>query len=375
MTQDSHLKDASLPAWCRLVRDRRWSTRQKIKLINHFGTPDKIFAAPPARVLACCSRVPKTRSAGVHDKEVQRDSDWLACPNHHFIEYTSRRYPAKLKEIHDPPLGLFAIGDLSLLDDPSIALVGARRPTPIGLKMAESISTQLAQLGLVVTSGMALGIDGAAHQGALRCDGASIAVLAGGLDQIYPVRHRKLYHQLAEQGLILSEYPLGFRANKATFPQRNRIVSGVSLGVVIVEAAQRSGTLITARLAMEQGREVMVVPGPAISASYQGSHGLIQQGAALVQDAADVVDCLSSELSLSLSELTIFNENENRPTAARLDTDLQAVLRLVGATSTSVDQIIFASGLTAAKVSSMLVTLELEGAVAVAADGGYVNLG
>ncbi len=368
-------REVFLDGWCRLVRDRRWSTRQKILLIESFKTPPDLFAASSESVQACLKKKPKTQVVGVRASDVQRDLDWLAQPNHHLIEFTNRLYPTLLKEIHDPPLVLFAIGDLRLLEDPSIAIVGARRPTPIGLKVAGSISSQLAQLGVVVTSGMALGIDGAAHQAALQSDGKSIAVMGGGLDQIYPARHRKLHERLAAQGLILSEYPLGFVANKATFPQRNRIVSGLSLGVVIVEAAQRSGTLITARLATEQGRDVMVVPGPAVSASYKGSHRLIQQGAALVQDTTDVLHCLSDELALSISEQVVCQACTDGLDVDHSGFENRELLRFIGATSTSADQIIFASGLTAAKVSSMLITLELEGAIAVAADGGYVNLG
>jgi len=367
-------KENAMEGWCRLVRERKWSTRQKLKLIEKFKEPELIFNASSASVQACFLRKPKNNVPIVKARDVERDMHWLSQPNHHLVDFSSSHYPPRLKEIHDPPLALFAIGDVRLLDDPSVSIVGSRRPTPVGLKVTSSIATHLAQLGLVVTSGLALGIDGAAHKAALQGRGSSIAVMGGGLDRVYPARHRKLYEQLSCEGLVLSEYPLGFAANRSTFPQRNRIVSGVSLGVVIVEAALRSGTLITARLAAEQGRDVMVVPGPATSASYQGSNRLIQQGAALVQDATDVLECLAGELQLSIPESPPNSKSASDTQENESKSDCHNLLHFISATSTSVDDIIFASGLTAAKVSSMLITLELEGAIAVNADGGYVNL-
>ncbi|MGK0375326.1 MAG: DNA processing protein [Arenicella sp.] len=301
---------------------------------------------------------------------IDADLGWLDQPSHYLIPITDPRYPSLLRRLIDPPLALFAIGDITLLNEPQVAIVGSRKPTPIGDRMTRSISRGLASVGVVVTSGMALGIDGIAHQAALQSGGSSIAVLGNGLDTVYPSRHKALFQHLSTAGLLISEYPLGTPPARHTFPQRNRIVSGLSHGVVIVEAAERSGTLITARLAMEQNRDVMVVPGSALSSQYQGSHELIKQGAALVTCSDDVLCCLSEPLSRFLQDA-----NSKRP-VKHLEVLVTAspLLQYISVESTSVDEIILGSQLTSAEVSSMLLELELIGAVAIANDGGYVNL-
>jgi len=228
---------------------------------------------------------------------VQADLDWLAGDRHHLIALDSVYYPSLLREIPDPPLVLFAIGDIGLLNEPQVAVVGSRRPTPVGDRVTRDISNGLASLGIVVTSGMALGIDAAAHQAALSDQGSSVAVLGNGLDTVYPSRNRELFSQLASNGLIVSEYPLGVKPSRYTFPQRNRIISGLSHGVVIVEAAERSGTLVTARLALEQNKEVMVVPGSALSSQYRGSHDLIKQGAAFWKPELSIYCCSTYQLN------------------------------------------------------------------------------
>ena len=268
----------------------------------------------------------------------------------------------------DPPIALFAKGDASQLARPQIAIVGSRRPTPVGSALAQRLAGGLAELGVVITSGLALGIDSAAHIGALNAGGDSTAVLGSGLDVFTPARNKVLFNRLSCEGLVVSEYPLAYPASRYTFPERNRIVSGLSLGVVIVEAAERSGTLITARLAAEQNREVMVVPGSGLSAQYRGSHALIQQGAALVASVDDVLHCLGSELN-GWKKLSSSGDIAQRS----YDGDAR-LLRYIGAESTSMDNIILASGLTSAEVSSMLISLEIEGVVAVSDDGGYINL-
>ncbi|MCL4163056.1 UNVERIFIED_CONTAM: hypothetical protein GTU68_005066, partial [Idotea baltica] len=179
-----------------------------------------------------------------------------------------------LSQISDPPVCLFASGNLPLLLEPKISIVGSRRPTPAGVNMCQSIAKDLAYLGLIVTSGMALGVDAISHKSALQVNEPTIAVMGCGLDIISPARHRALFNSIVRKGLVLSEYPIAYPASKYTFPKRNRIVSGLSYGVVIIEAADKSGTLITARLAMEQNREVFVVPGSPLNPQYIGSHRL-----------------------------------------------------------------------------------------------------
>lgn len=363
--------DCNFEQWCILVRDRRWSLRQKHRLLEHFKTPDDIRSAPVQEVLACLKSKPLSRSDQFSNESIKADLSWLDQDEHHLIHIDDVRYPQALKQLPDAPIALFAKGDVSLLNNPQVAIVGSRRPTPVGVKVADEIAGQLAGAGICVTSGMALGIDGIAHVGALNAGGASTAVLGSGLDLVTPIRHQKLFERLSRCGLIISEYPLGYPASRYTFPERNRIVSGLSLGVIIVEAAQRSGTLITARLATEQNRELMVVPGSAMSAQYAGSHALIQQGAALVCNAQDVLHCLADQLG---HWCQVAEAQQVATPKESLSHEEQSLLGVIGGESTRVDDIIFASGLTAAKVSSMLITLEVKGVVAACGDGGYINL-
>ena len=304
---------------------------------------------------------------------LRAEINWLQMPNHHLIPITDPNYPERLRHIPDPPLLLYAIGDIGLLSQPQIAIVGSRKPTPIGHKCAEQIAQELASFGLIVTSGMALGIDGIAGRAALSvAQGKSIAVLAHGLDTVYPLSNQRLFKQLCSCGLVISEYPIGVGPTKYRFPERNRIVSGLSLGVVIVEAAERSGTLVTARLALEQSRELMVVPGSALSAQYRGSHRLIQQGAAVVCSAQDIIQCLASDLQYVLKSIS--QPENGLADAMDLNIKVNPLLQYVGAESTSIDDIIQASGLSAAEVSSALLSMELQGQIAVTRDGGFVNL-
>jgi len=356
--------------WCRLIRDRRWSTSQKRTLINHFGSPELVLTAPVDQLSAIISGKPRNSVSLIDESLVQADLEWLSEGAHHLIAFNDERYPSLLAQLSDPPLAMFAKGSIELLAEPKVSIVGSRKPTPVGERVANNISSGLASLGVVITSGMALGIDAIAHFAAFNADGKTIAVLGNGLDTIYPSRHRALFEKLSSNGLLLSEYPLGVKPDRYTFPQRNRIVSGLSHGVVIVEAAERSGTLITARLAMEQNRDVMVVPGSALSAQYSGSHQLIKQGAALVSSSSDVIHCLSEPLSRFLQE------KRTSASEARLmkPGSQHMLLKHISTESTAVDDIISSSQLTSAEVSSMLLELELIGAVAIARDGGYVNL-
>jgi DNA processing protein len=217
-----------------------------------------------------------------------------------FLMIRDAAYPALLKEIFDPPLLLYARGDLALVGAPAIGIVGTRRPTAYGRAMAERLANDLAARGLVIVSGLARGVDSAAHRGALQVGGKTIAVLGTGMDVPYPAENKKLLAEIAEKGLLLSEFPLGSFPAPQNFPIRNRIIAGLSLGVVVVEAAQYSGSLITARLAMEQNREVFGVPGAVTNKNSWGPHIRIKQGAKLVQDWQDVVEELPAEVRRAL---------------------------------------------------------------------------
>ena len=268
-----------------------------------------------------------------------------------------RDLPALLREIHDPPKRLWYVGDVAAVDAPAVAIVGSRRCSRYGRDMAFGLAEQVAGRGVTVVSGLAFGIDAAAHRGALAAGGRTVAVMAGGLDRVYPAAHASLARQIVDVGgALVTEYPPDATPRKHHFPARNRLVSGLCVGVVIVEAAARSGSLITARLALEQNREVMAVPGMATSALSNGCHRLIRDGAALIETAEDIADAIGLDWP------------EEAPGAAADAPD--PVLAAVGAETTSADAIVAATGLAVDEVLSRLVELEVAGFVT-ASGGGY----
>lgn len=270
-------------------------------------------------------------------------------------------YPAQLAHIPDPPLVLFYNGDLSCLDQRSIAIVGARRATAAGRETAEQMATAFAGLGVVVTSGLARGIDGAAHTGALAGNGKTIAVLGSGLGQLYPAINRNLAQRILKQGgLLLSEYPHQQPPLAFQFPERNRIISGLSEGVVVVEAGLRSGSLITARFALEQGRDVFVVPGPVTSLVSQGCHRLIRQGAELVTDASQVAESLQIDLPDASPPLL---------EVADLHREQRYLLEFIRGYAVALDELIALTGWSVSKLSRTLAEMELAGIVRVEGDG------
>lgn len=359
-------------SWLFFIRDRRWSLIQKRRLLTHYHNPVVIYSRPTSELYAHVQGKYKNVSPQVSAGILKSDEQWLNLEGNHLITINDDCYPRALKEIYDPPIALFVKGDPACLNEPLIAMVGSRRPTPVGAKLASDLADSLARLGLLITSGLALGIDGMAHQACLDAGTKTVAVMGCGLDIVYPARNRKLFASVVANGCAVSEYPLGSAPTRYSFPQRNRIVSGLSLGVIIIEAADRSGTLITARLAAEQNRQVMVVPGSVLSSQYKGSHRLLKQGAALICDIDDVLFELSSSLERAVQE---------RPTSKNQDSEIEhfnkpthPILQHLSDQSSSVDQIIQASGLTAAEVSSMLLILEVDGIIAATTDGGYVRL-
>ena len=354
--------------WCLFLRDRRWSIKQKRALLSHFKCVSKILNASCAQTNEIVKSKPKNTVSAIDPMQIHDDLKWLSLPYNELITIQDSRYPKVLLELPDPPLALFTSGDLRLLGDPAVAIVGSRRPTPIGAKVAKDISSGLARLGIVIVSGMALGIDGLVHQAARDVDGGTIAVMGCGLDVVYPVRNTGLYAQIKSKGLLVSEFTLGTRPTKYTFPMRNRIVSGLAYGVVIVEAAKKSGTLITASFANEQNKEVMVVPGSVLSTQYAGSHELISNGAALISSYQNVLECLSGPLSHVILRTTEKSSEKSEQSTKH------PILQFIGAESTSVDAIVLSSGLTTADVSSILLDLELNGFVAATQEGGYINL-
>lgn len=305
---------------------------------------------------------------------VERDLRWLEGDNRSVLPLSDERYPTLLKEIEDPPPLLFVLGDCSVLDTAQFAIVGSRNPTPSGRQTALDFARFLATAGLTITSGLAAGIDGAAHQGALETTSPTLAVTGTGLDRVYPARHRDLAHRIAEQGALISELPPGTPPLPANFPRRNRIISGLSVGTLVVEAAQKSGSLITARLATEQGREVFAIPGSIHNPLARGCHALIRQGAKLVETAEDILE----ELGPLLGSLTLPLEmptEETQPSPRKWDREYQQLMAALDFDPAPVDLLIQRSGLTADAVSSMLLLLELEGFVSAAPGGRYSRTG
>jgi DNA processing protein len=290
MTEREH----ELAQWLRLERTPGVGAETGRRLLAAFGLPENIFAAD----FAALSRIVSGRIADALLSPVSAETEicidrtlaWCAQPGNRVLTLADTDYPRALLDTADPPLLLYAKGRAELLSRTGLAVVGSRNATTQGMLNAERFSEVLSQAGLTIVSGMALGIDTAAHEGGLRGPGSTIAVIGTGADIVYPARNRQLAHRIAEGGCILSEYPLGMPAIAANFPRRNRIISGLAKGVLVIEAAAQSGSLITARMAGDQGRDVFAIPGSIHSPLSKGCHLLIKQGAKLVESAQDILE-------------------------------------------------------------------------------------
>ena len=301
---------------------------------------------------------------------VERDLHWLQRPDHHVLWLAGPHYPECLREIPDPPLVLFVRGRTQALCQPQVAIVGSRRASPGGRDTAFALARDLARAGLAITSGLARGIDAAGHRGALAGGGMTLAVAGNGLDRVYPPQHAELAERIAARGAVLSEFAPGTPPLAGNFPRRNRIISGLSLGVLVVEAARRSGSLITARHAAEQGRDVFAVPGSVHNPLAQGCHRLIRDGAKLVEAASDVLE----ELPSCTAAHPTARCDERAPGKGCVEpVDHARVLRAVGYEWTPFDSIVQRSGLTPESVSSILLALELGGAVVSIPGGAYIR--
>ena len=332
------------------------------RLLSHFGLPDKIFAATTAQLSAVSdAKIARAICAGIDAEKIDAALNWLTLPGNYLVTLADPEYPRALLETADPPPFLYVKGRLELINQPALAIVGSRQATPQGEKDAEAFAHVLSDAGLTIVSGLALGIDAAAHRGGLKGRAASIAVVGTGLDIVYPARNRELAYQLAEQGAIISEFPLGTPSMAQNFPRRNRIISGLARGVLVVEAAVQSGSLITARLAAEQGREVFAIPGPIHSSLAKGCHRLIKQGAKLVESAQDVLEELGWSASVSAHPQQSLTVEKNHPD----------FLKHLGHSPCGVDALVTRTGLTAERVCAILLELELNGQVASLAGGLY----
>jgi DNA processing protein len=297
---------------------------------------------------------------------IESDLTWLAQPNNDAITLCDPLYPTPLKETDDPPAVLFVRGNKQLLSRPQIAIVGSRNPSSVGKQTAFDFAYHLAQQGFTITSGLALGIDAASHEGALKATGHTVAVAGTGLDRVYPAAHKALATEIVTHGVMISEFLPGTVAKASNFPQRNRIISGLCLGLLVVEAAKQSGSLITARLALEQNREVFAIPGSIHNPLARGCNALIREGAKLVETTEDILQELHQYNQLYSIKSAINNQTE-------LDLSQQKLLNLVMFSPTSVDVLVEETGYSAETVSAMLLILELEGYISAAPGGGYLR--
>jgi DNA processing protein len=300
---------------------------------------------------------------------------WLENPRHHVVPFTDRHYPAALRGTERHPIALYVVGNLDSLSDPQLAIVGSRNPSPQGRDTAHEFSEYLAGRGLVITSGLALGVDSAAHRGALAAQGATLAVFGSGVDVIYPQSNRLLAEEIQQQGALISGFPLGTPPRRENFPQRNGIIAGLSLGTLVVEATRRSGSLITARLAATYGRAVFAIPGSIHNPLSRGCHELIRQGAKLTETAHDIL----SELNFSAFFARAAGSATGAPApptpatipASGMDKDHKILLDALGFDPADLDVLVVRTGFKPEAVSSMMLILELEGHVQAAPGGRY----
>jgi DNA processing protein len=352
-----------LSAWLRLLQTPLIGRDSARRLLAAFGSPQAVFQTP-SRDLAALTGPSAAAALGQipdgFEALLKRTWQWLtqeAAANRHILALGDPHYPAALLETADPPLLLYAQGRLERLAVPAVAVVGSRNATPQGLDNARTFSRHLSQSGAAVVSGLALGVDGAAHEGALLGSGSTIAVVGTGLDRVYPKGHLALAHQIAQDGLMLSEYPPGTPPLAGYFPQRNRIIAGLAGGTLVVEAALQSGSLITARLALECGRDVFAIPGSIHSPTSRGCHALIKQGAKLVETAQDILEELRMP-GIPVHPSPPATQDEAPEAAAH------PLLRLMGYDPITLDGLCVRSGLAAAQLNAQLLELELQGHVA-----------
>ena len=308
---------------------------------------------------------------------IERDLAWLEQAGNHLLHPQSPHWPVLFEDLGDAPTMLYVRGDCCAFHLPALAIVGSRNPTRGGITNAYEFARHLGGSGFCIVSGLAQGVDAAAHRGALDGGARTIAVLGHGIDRVYPAANHELAHRVAEQGALVSEYPLGSPPRREHFPERNRLISGLSLGTLVVEAAKRSGSLISARLAAEQGREVFAIPGSIHNALSRGCHQLIREGAKLVESAHDIVGELGplvEHLMQNAPEATQLPQ-ANETAAPKRDADYEKLMSALGHDPSTVDELARESGLTIGQVSSMLLILELEGEIEALNSGRYARLG
>lgn len=368
-----------LGPWLALFHVPHLSLPASHQLLEHLGSPEAIFQRARSELsgfglkniaieaIQAYRQSPEISEIG---RKAGADLSWMDQPDRDILCFSDPRYPELLKQISSPPLVLFVIGDPAVLQRPQIAMVGSRNPSLTGRDTAGAFAKHLARSGIAVTSGLAIGIDGASHAGALDGGGPTVAVMATGADKLYPTCHLELAGRIAANGALISEFPLGTPPRPSHFPQRNRIISGLSLGTLVVEAALKSGSLITAKFAVTQNREVFAIPGSIHNPMSKGCHALIRQGAKLVEETRDIIDEISNLLPASAVHTDSVEPMAIQP--INLDASDVRVFKLIGFDVISMDVLMMHAELSIAELTQHLIQLELLDYIK-AVDGGFVR--
>jgi DNA processing protein len=358
----------TLASWLKLTFIPGIGGRTQRKLLSAFGLPDVVFSASHTSLRALIGdKATRLLLNTDNEAKIATAMAWAQEPDQHIVTLADPAYPRALLEIPDPPTLLYVLGRPDLLNQPVLSIVGCRAPTPQGIVNAEQFARALAEAGLTIASGLALGIDAAAHRGALAAQGDTIAFIGTGIDRVYPARNRELAHEIGAKGVIVSEFPIGTPVIASNFPRRNRLISGIARGVLVIEAAVESGSLITAKLAGEQGREVFAIPGSIHSPQSRGCHRLIKEGAKLVETAQDILE----ELRWDVPPPILLDAETPRANTTDENTE---ILSLMGYDPCSLDELVSRSGLAAEALSVILLHLELEGCIASLRGGRYQRL-
>jgi DNA processing protein len=365
LTWYKHLKnksshqDESLKYWLALLRTPGVGSKTFLKCLD-YCPPEQLFTESHATLRKLALRDPSITAIKNPDwQSVEQDLLWLAQTDNHLLLYNDADYPKQLQEIADPPPILFARGDIDLVHFPQIAIVGSRNPSSSGKQIATDFAHTLSTYGFTITSGLALGIDAASHRGALAAKGTTIAVTGTGLDRVYPATHKDLATDIVKHGVLISEFPPGTTAKANHFPRRNRIISGLCMGLLVVEAAKQSGSLISARMALEQGREVFAIPGSIYNPLARGCNSLIREGAKLVETTQDILDELSHLFQHTRTATTATTTQTNQVT--ELNQEQLKLLNYINYSPTSIDTLVNETGESIENIASHLLILELQG--------------
>jgi DNA processing protein len=359
-------------AWATLTRAPALDIPTLSRALERFGSAQGITEASDASREG--AGIPAAARKFLSSKEATSspaERAWLENPRHHVVPFTDSGYPALLRRAEPYPAALYVVGNVGALNDPQLAIVGSRNPTPQGRDTAHDLAEYLAGRGLAITSGLALGIDSEAHRGALMAQGITLAVLGSGVDVVYPRSNRSLSVEIQQQGALISGFPLGTPPRRENFPQRNGIIAGLSLGTLVVEAARRSGSLITARQAVSYGREVFAIPGSIYSPLSRGCHELIRQGAKLTETAHDILSELNFSAFFANQTAAPEGREKQVPREGGMDKDHKILLDALGFDPADLDVLVVRTGFKPEAVSSMMLILELEGHVQAAPGGRY----